>query len=404
VFVLCVCGLSALCCAVRLLRSFPLVGCAGCVHHTYCVSWCANGAMGSLSFSIKFERESQRLPPLDADRLAYLNQRRVAANAAVLRMSTTKLASAGTLAKHQAERRAAELKSWAMMESSCDEKLRRSRQQLSRSSTTGSLSRARSAKAGTMLEGGEQRMKEAMRETARDCVRREELARRMQRAKSASDLARGRAEALEMQREEEQSELLIKQQKEADRLERKLEVEQERLNRSVSFGNLREEERQAHLKQLSLEQAKVLEERAALAKAREERQNERKQKAEREELQRELVNERRRKEKADMQVQLIAAKARDLAAKAESCWIGAIAGEAKCRADLEAEEARLQLLRASGHSKDLSLEQLGKLQRKVEMARQRAECARLSFRALAYWATHPDRPRPSRYATDDELE
>ena len=247
-------------------------------------------------------------------------------------------------------------------------------------------------------------MKETMRETARDCVRREELARRMQRAKSASDLAHGRAAALEMQRVEEQRQLRIKQQEEADRLERRLGVEQERLNRSVSFGHLREEERQAHQKQQSLEEAKIRDERAAHAKAREERQLERKMKQEREETERELANERRRKEKTELQLQLVAAKARDLAAKAEACWIGAIAGEARCRSDLNAEENRLQLLRESGHTADASLAQLVRLQRKLEMARQRVECSRLSFRSLAYWAMHPDRPRPSRYATDDELE
>lgn len=247
-------------------------------------------------------------------------------------------------------------------------------------------------------------MKEAMRETARDCVRREELARRMQRAKSASDLAHKRAEALEMQRVEEQRQLYLKKQEEADRLERRLNVEQERLNRSVSFGHLREEERQAIQKQHSLEQAKIQEERAAHAKAREERQNERKMKLEREEMERELANERRRKEKADMQVQLVAAKAKDLAVKAEACWIGAVAAEARCKSDLEAEENRLELLRASGLAANVSLDQLGRLQRRLEMARHRAESARLSFRALAFWATHPDRPRPSRYATDDELD
>lgn len=351
--------------------------------------------MGSLSASVKYERESNRLPPLDHERLTMMERRRVAANAAKLRRSTTRLMSAGQHAAHQAERRAAEVKSWAMMEENCAMSLRETRQTLSHSSSTSTLSRTRSAKARLTPEANEKRIKEALRETARDCVRRDELARRMERARTASELAFFRAEALEMERVEEKRQLELKQQEEANRVERKLAVEAGRLSRSVSFGHLREEERERIQQQENIKQAKIREEKDARAKAKEEQQRAKQIKKEQEEVARELANERRRKERAATNLQLTAVKAASLAAKAEACHMGAMAAEAKAKSDVVAEENRLHLLRSSGHITDASMETLFRLQRRLEMAHQRAESAGLAFRAIAYWAAHPDQPRPA---------
>lgn len=350
--------------------------------------------MGSLSASIKYERESHRLPPLDQDHLSLMERRRVAASAAMLHSSTTRLMSAGAVAQRQADRRAAELNAWKMMEEQCGERLREARLAFARTPTKGSL-RARSAKSISPLEANEQKLKEAMRETARDCVRRDELQRRLERAKSASDLAHFRRAALEMEKEEEKRQLELKQKKEAERVEAKLAVEAGRLSRSVSFGHLREEERQRLQEQEEAKNAKLREERANRANAREEQKRLKQEKLQREEEARELANERRRKEKAQANLALIAVKAHDLATKAEACWRAAVAAEAKAASDVEAEENRLQILQASGLVAGAPLDTLYRLQRRLEMSRQRAESAGRVFRANAYWATHPDQPRPS---------
>ena len=357
--------------------------------------------MGSLSASVKYERESHRLPPLDTERMTYMNRRRVEANAAVLRTSTSKLQLAGSVAKHQAERREAEMKAWAMMESEREMSLKHSKSLLTHSATTGSLSRTRSRMINhknMAIPPFEKLRREAMRETALDCVRKEELARRTARAKSASDLAAMRSSALEMQREDERRQLQLRREQEAARLEAKMQVEQARLNRAVSFGSLREEEKQAFLKQKSIEDAKIVEERNARAQAREDRQKEKKQKEQLEEEARELSTALRRKEKKDMELRLTEVKAKNLAQRAENCWINAMAAEARAKSDVDAEENRVHLLIESGHATKLASAELDRLYRKLEMARMRVESALQTFQDYTEWAKNPSLPRPGTVA------
>ena len=205
--------------------------------------------------------------------------------------------------------------------------------------------------------------------------------------------------ALEVQREDAHRQLQLRREQVAAKLEAKMNVEQARLSRAVSFGSLREEERQVHLKQKSIVDAKLALERNARAQAREERQKEKKAKNLLEEEARELSAEQRKKEKKEMELRLIEIKARNLAQRAESCWISAMAAEARAKSDVDTEENRLRLLIESGHATKIASAELDRLHRKLEMARMRVENALQTLRDYTWWANHPSQelasaPRP----------
>lgn len=116
-----------------------------------------------------------------------------------------------------------------------------------------------------------------------------------------------RSRALAAQEAEERKRVQQKEEQERKFMERRLQLEADRLARAFSSSEQREEEKQTVLKMRSRHAAKLAEERAARAKAREEQAARRKERAQHLEEQREVAVERRKKEQQafkDMQRQL----------------------------------------------------------------------------------------------------
>ena len=162
---------------------------------------------------------------------------------------------------------------------------------------------------GSMGDDHELAVHRAVRETARDCMRREELARRHEATRQASQLAEMRAAALEARRRDEQQRLRAREKLEDEFAARKLELTRARRNNTSSGREVRESEKQDVLRVRQADASRLSEERARRAQAREEARGAQKQKAERAEAEREASFEAQRKARKELRSRVLANRA-----------------------------------------------------------------------------------------------
>jgi hypothetical protein len=224
--------------------------------------------MGSLACSKRYEREALRLPPLDEEHQRLLSSKRIESfalradgqQAVDLHQTSTSLASARAMRQRTlSESYRRSLRNYE------DTTVREARSLLTSFSAPSlgrPISRARTA-------ATDQQLQSAVRETARDCFRREQQNLWKRDADRAAADAAQRFEALEAKRVEEKRKMAYKVMQEEELLARKKEVEQTLLARATKTGELRETERQV-LTQIRGEHAAFLrDERERRAKARE---------------------------------------------------------------------------------------------------------------------------------------
>ena len=183
---------------------------------------------GTLSGSFNYERKTGRLPPVDPDHLAGQSRRRLAANVAVRDSQVVNIDEARQHSHKMAQRRSAEMESFRLIDSIRESEARTARR---------SLLSARSSWLTTM-EGhqskSEQSLREAVRETARECVRKEELKKRKAAARQATELANKRAEEFVFQAKEARKFQDMKTRQEQEWLQRKIDFEDLRHKRQLS--------------------------------------------------------------------------------------------------------------------------------------------------------------------------
>ena len=327
---------------------------------------------GSLAGSVSYERRANRLPTLDPEHLHRMSKRKLRANAEVLHADVVKQHVGKHLAYHEADRLQAE----AAARQSEVRKLQPS--VLSARKTLTSTGHLRPNTSDAML--ARQVRQEAIRETARDCVRREEMQRLAQMAKSATKLAERQAEAVERVEAWEREELSTRQRIHESWVARKLEYEDLRLSRALSNVEERSGEKKA------IEAKKAAEEEAqkasseARAKEREARRQAKKDKAEKAEIQREEREERNRKGRVDLQATLAANRAEALAQHSEVVWLQAQAVASRYAAELERRKTVSDALVGElDAARKATAGELERLARRHDVAERKAAVAKAAY-------------------------
>jgi len=302
---------------------------------------------------------------VDPDHLAGQSRRRLAANVAVRDSQVGNIDEARQHSHKMAQRRAAEMESFRLIDSIRESEARTARR---------SLLSARSSWLTTM-EGhqskSEQSLREAVRETARECVRKEELKKRKAAARQATELANKRAEEFVFQAKEARKFQDMKTRQEQEWLQRKIDFEDLRLKRQLSNDFERVAEREQGEARRRAEHERLQEERAARAKQKEDIKLAEKLKAEVAEEEKLKADAKRRKEKEELRANVAANKAEELCRHSEQVWIQAQAVAACTEAEVEDMRKRSSMLDA-----EPSRVVLDRLIKRLERTQARAKHAR----------------------------
>lgn len=330
--------------------------------------------MGTIEYSVAYERSHARLPPLEElrQRRDELSERRVDsfANRIDGRVLLDRHGDAELVASRHAARSEESLFAMQRLDRQYSHRVRAARASfLRQSASTGSLRNELGARSLTT-----QQIHEAVRDCARDSVHKEELFRRHHRADRDNEYARRRAQAFDAKQREEDRLVGNKKAHEADYRERKRYADEHRKSNAASTGAEREAERSQMEKIRQSHENKLAEERAARAAVRDAYEKEKERKAEMQALEREAALERRRAEKAALKQQLRANKAETNAKMYERALLDAEAEVAQCRAALDSGEVD-----APYHAAKV---------RKLEKAERKLADARDKFEENRYTATH----------------
>ena len=163
---------------------------------------------GSLAGSMTYERREERLPPVDPDHLQDLSERKLNANARVLHNVVRLQEKGREMAVHEADRLRAEARARKYELRDHQAGLLIARKTLQGVDRTIHEDRFRPTTSEPSLSRVVRQ--EALRETARDCVRREALEKQRRAAAHAKLLAERQAEAVERVEQWEQQELLVR--------------------------------------------------------------------------------------------------------------------------------------------------------------------------------------------------
>jgi len=337
---------------------------------------------GTLAGSVEFERKQNRLPPVEEvkERMSYIVQRRIQSNADALHRDVDRMEHGEKFARKMAERRAADLTSWELVDHKRTSTARNARRTLlnSRDGRVAGNSRSHSHTA-LQSSKSEQQFAEAIRETARESARKEELRKRQETAKRAAELATRRAAELESQRQLEEQRREAAAQREQDWLARKMELEDARARGQLDNSSEREAEKQMveQRRQAHSQMLKGMVE--ARAKERESREEARKVRIEALELAREQADEARRRERESMRLVTLSNRAAELARSSEQVWIQAQTMAARCEADVLRKQDMLRSLHDDAEPPRDALAALEKLEKRLEGARMREVSAKQQF-------------------------
>ena len=308
---------------------------------------------GTLHASFAYERQAQRLPPLNTERLAFMSRRRVDAAEGKSADKIERSRIATKEAERALRRYDTELDAFKNIVTARKDGLRLARERLLHASMSEpmlvekdrSSSRRRPHTSSGVEPIGPRVAQEAVREVTRDCVRRDELAKRKTAAMKAAELAQYREEELEMQRQEQQARRVVKIREEEAWLKRKMELEGSRLNHIGNERSIKAELQKALQQAKEKHEKRIAEERASHLAAKDTIRELRRKRAEKLEEEREALLEMRRKEKAQLESARLAQKAEERARKAMGVWHEAEAVAERCRQEYEAEAAMVRVLR-----------------------------------------------------------
>jgi len=332
---------------------------------------------GSLAGSLMYERQNHRLAPVDGEHLAFMTSRKLKANAAALHTVVERQELGEQTARQEADRLGVEA-------SALQNEVAKSQSSVlaARSTLLSTQHYRPSTVTDTMLT--RQQRQEAMRETARDCVRREAAQRRAEAAHSASKLAERQAQQVAQTEVWERHEVALRERLHEAALARKMGYEDLRKSRALSHGDEREAEKRATEARKRAEEERQKESSAVRAKEREARKVAKKEKAESMEVAREHADAKRRTFRAELQANLAANRAEKAAQQKEAVWIQAQAVERKLKAELERKRQEVigRALELDEQRKCLASELEG-LQRKLEIAQGRCLKAKENYEESA---------------------
>jgi len=344
---------------------------------------------GTLMGSVQYERKSQRLPPVDPDHLTYMSQRRLQANAAMLHRDVSTAETGEGLARKRAEKRMADLEALRMVDLKRESGLRSARRTLMHSRD----GRLPNRSSPNLRDGGghikhltPQQHAEAIRETARDCMRKEQLNQLRAQAAQAENLANQRADELEHQRQSEEERVQRRAHHEEAWLQRKVDFEEARLRGMLSSATEREDAKAEVTKRRNEHEAALREVANQRAADREARAQEKRLKAEAAEVAKEVADEKRRKEKLSLHLIKVANRAAELNRAAEQVWIQADALASRCQSDLDRLRNTANLL-----GNEPPEEEHERLLKKLQVAQERSKSAKKQFDEATHEANAAER-------------
>lgn len=285
--------------------------------------------MGSLAWSYSYEREQERLPPVDLEHTRLLSERRTEAYGEMDRHTEKKLEDSTVHASRDALRLRARERAYAKMEMAMEGQVSRARQIHLHTSSSPHSRSAPELRPPTRSSGGrgaggghhgvpdKQIVHEAVRETARDCVRREELHRRRALAERAEADAKRRVDALDFKRREEAAKLAIKEEEERQLVRKLAAREESRLTQTFSTASLREDERKTMMEIRATHENHLKAERDRRAQQREQALAEKKVAEEIAEVEKEMALAARKRDKERLRQRQAANKAEENHHKAE---------------------------------------------------------------------------------------
>jgi len=193
---------------------------------------------------------------------------------------------------------------------------------------------------------------EAVREMARDCVRREQLAKLTDSYRSQQQYAERRAQQLEMKKLEERRKVQMKEQQEDEWLAHRLAAEEQRMARSFSSSAMREEERQKLAAVRDEHDRRMREERDRRTQVREARLKEKKERAEIAEDQRIQGQEQRRREREALRLRMQGTQAEEDSRRLYQVWNEAEAVLKRRQQELEMLREERALMAQKGRAAD----------------------------------------------------
>ena len=307
----------------------------------------------------------------------HMSRRRLQANAAMLHRDVETIELGEDLARRMADKHHADLEAKRMVDSKRETGVRSARRTLLQSRDGRVAGNSRSVASLAPHTRSAQAFAEAIRETARDCIRKEELSKLRKQTQEAAELARRRAHSLETHREEEEEKVEARARHEAAWLQRKLDFEEARLRGQLSSATEREAQKADVERQRKAHETLLRETLDARAKEREVRAQQKKAKAEAAELAREAADEMRRKEKVSLRLIREANHTAELARAMEKVWIKADAVAARCQSEVDHKKHFTDLLQLTdAPTAAEAAEHLEKLLRRLELANARVLSAK----------------------------